>query len=207
VALPADLSTGAGCAPVEERLRSAGDSRVDLLVNGAGIGLNRSFLHSGVDEETRLLRLNVQAVLRLTAAALPEMVRRRHGAVINVSSVAGFGPLAPGSTYGASKAWVTHFSESVGLSVGRHGVRVMALCPGFTRTEFHRRAGIDTRGIPGWAWLDADAVVREALRDLGRGRLVSVPDWRYKLAVAALRWLPRGAVRRAGRGRAAGEKR
>lgn len=193
-ALPADLSTEAGCAAVEDRLRDTA-TPVDLLVNGAGISLHRSFLRSSADEEARLLRLNVHAVMRLTSAVLPEMVRRRHGAVVNVSSIAGFGVVMPGSTYSASKAWVTNFSESVGLSVRPYGVRVMALCPGYTRTEFHARAGIDTSGMPSWIWLDADAVVRDTLRDLGKGRLISVPDWRYKLAAVGLRYAPRGLIR------------
>jgi hypothetical protein len=144
-----------------------------------------------VAQEARLLRLNVAAVMRLTHAVLPGMTGRRHGAVINVSSVAGFGAVQPGSTYAATKAWVTVFSESVGLATRRHGVRVLALCPGFVRTEFHQRAGIDTGGSPEWMWLKADDVVKVALRDLSRGRLVSVPDWRYKTAVFALRHLPR----------------
>jgi short-subunit dehydrogenase len=194
--LPADLSTDDGCAAVEARL--AGNDPVDLLVNNAGIGLNRSFLHSTLADETRLLRLNVHAVLRLTMAALPGMIARNRGAVINVSSVAGFGPVAPGSTYPASKAWVTNFSESVALSVRRHGVRVMALCPGFTRTEFHDRAGINTSKTPGWMWLRAEDVVDAALRDLSRGRFVSVPDWRYKTAVFGIRHVPNGLLRAIG---------
>jgi short-subunit dehydrogenase len=122
------------------------------------------------------------------------MVARGRGDVINVSSVAGFTARA-GSTYPASKAWVTNFSESTALAVRRHGVRVLALCPGYTRTEFHERAGIDIGKIPEWLWLSADDVVRAGLRDLRRGRLVSVPDVRYKVAVLALRYLPRGLTR------------
>jgi short-subunit dehydrogenase len=192
--LPADLSTDQGCARVEARLR-ADEDPIDLLVNNAGISLNRSFIRSTVSDEERLLRLNVHAVLRLTLAALPGMTGRRHGAVINVSSVAGFAAVQPGSTYSASKAWVTNFSESVAASVRSSGVRVMALCPGYTRTEFHQRAGINMSRTPGWMWLRADEVVREALRDLGRNRSVSVPDWRYKVAVFALRHAPRRLLR------------
>jgi short-subunit dehydrogenase len=192
--LPADLSTDEGCGPVEERLAD-GSVPVDLLVNNAGISLNRSFLRSTAADEARLLRLNVHAVMRLTLAALPAMVERRHGTVINVSSVAGFGPVMPGSTYSASKAWVTNFSESVALVARPFGVRVMALCPGYTRTEFHDRAGIDMSKTPEWMWLRADDVVRDALRDLRKGKMVSVPDWKYKLAVFALRHAPRGLMR------------
>jgi short-subunit dehydrogenase len=124
--------------------------------------------------------------------------------VINVSSVAGFAAVMPGSTYSASKAWVTNFSESVAHSVRRHGVRVMALCPGYTHTEFHDRAGIDMSKTPEWMWLQADRVVADGLRDLRRGKIVSVPDWKYKVTVFGMRHLPRGllqAVSRDTRGR------
>lgn len=196
-AIPADLSTDDGCAAVERRL--VADPPVELLVNNAGISLNTSFVRSAVEDEARLLRLNVLAVLRLTHAALGPMVERGSGAVINVSSVAGFGVPMPGSTYSASKAWVTNFSESIGLSVAPLGVRVMALCPGYTRTGYHERAGIDMSRTLRRLWLRADDVVDEALRDLRKGRLVSVPDWKYKLAAAGLRYAPRRLLRIASR--------
>ncbi|MCX4469043.1 SDR family NAD(P)-dependent oxidoreductase [Micromonospora sp. NBC_01655] len=191
--IAADLSTDDGCADVERRL--AEGSPVELLVNNAGISLNQPFLRSSVADESRLLRLNVHAVLRLTLAAVGPMTRRGHGAVINVSSVAGFGPVMPGSTYPASKAWVTAFSESVDLATAASGVRVMALCPGYTRTGAHERLGIDLSGTPGFMWLQADQVVDEALRDLRKGRSVSVPSRRYKLAVAGVRHAPRSLLR------------
>ncbi|MER7330867.1 MULTISPECIES: SDR family oxidoreductase [unclassified Micromonospora] len=200
--IPADLSTDDGCAAVEGRL--AEGSPVEFLVNNAGISLNTPFLRSSAEDEARLLRLNVHAVMRLTLAALRPMTERRRGAVINVSSVAGFGAVMPGSTYSASKAWVTNFSESVGQSTRPFGVRVMALCPGYTRTEFHARAGINMSKTPEWMWLRADDVVDDALRDLRKGKLVSVPAWKYKLAVAGLRHAPRRlleAVARDTRGR------
>jgi short-subunit dehydrogenase len=186
--LAADLSTADGCAAVEGHLR---DRAVEMLVNNAGIGMNRNFVESTVEEQERLLRLNVHAVMRLSLATLPGMVARGRGGIVNVSSTAGFGVPHPGSTYSASKAWVTNFSDSIGQAVRRDGVRVMALCPGFTRTEFHARAGIDASKTPGWMWLDADKVVRVALRDLRRGKMISVPDWKYKVATAAMRHLPR----------------
>jgi uncharacterized protein len=129
------------------------------------------------------------------------MVARGSGEIVNVSSVSGFAAVMPGSTYPASKAWVTNFTESVGLAARRRGVRVMALCPGYVRTEFHQRAGIDMSATPSWLWLSADDVVREGLRDLRRGRLVSVPSLRYKAAVFGLRYSPSGLRRRFARDR------
>lgn len=194
--LPADLSTDDGCARVEQRLADP-VAPVDMLVNNAGMSLNTPFLRSSVEREEELLRLNVRAVLRLTHAALPGMVERGRGDVINVSSVAGFATFMAGSTYPPSKAWVTSFSESVAGAVRGRGVRVMALCPGYTRTEFHQRAGITMTRTPRWMWLDADEVVRDCLRDLRKGKTVSVPDWKYKAAVFALRHLPLSLTRRA----------
>jgi short-subunit dehydrogenase len=192
--LAADLATPDGCVRVEQRLADEA-APVDMLVNNAGISLNRAFIRSNVEAEERLLRVNVHAVMRLTLAALPGMVQRRRGDVVNVSSVAGFGAAQSGSTYGASKAWVTNFSQSIAPSVRGDRVRVMALCPGYTRTEFHDRAGIDMSGTPGWLWLSAEAVVRDGLHDLRRGRTVSVPDWRYKVAAFGMRHLPMGVIR------------
>lgn len=193
--LPADLTTDAGCEVVAARVADP-DRPVDMLVNNAGMSLNRSFVNNDVEDEERLLALNVTAVMRLTHAALRVMVDRGRGDIVNVSSVAGFAPVMPGSTYSATKAWVTNFSEAMALVASARGVRVMALCPGYTRTEFHQRAGIDMSKTPRWLWLDADAVVRTGLHDLRRGKSVSVPSATYKVATAALRHLPRPLLRR-----------
>jgi short-subunit dehydrogenase len=191
--LSADLTDPAGLDAVAHVVA---ERPVDLLVNNAGIGLNKSFLKSTVDDEMHLLKLNVVAVMRLTHAAVPGMVQRGKGSIINVSSVAGFAATMPGSTYPASKAWVTSFSETVGMLARPRGVHVMALCPGFTRTEFHQRAGIAAGQMPDWVWLRADDVVRQGLRDLRKGKLVSVPSLRYKVAVGALKVTPRAVLHR-----------
>ncbi len=196
--LPADLTTETGLATVEARLADS-SAPVDLLVNNAGMSLNRSFIDSTVEGEERLLRLNVVAVMRLAHAALPGMVARRRGGIINVSSAAAFVAVMPGSTYPATKAWVNSFSESLALAVRPFGVRVVALCPGYVRTEFHQRAGIETSGIPGWLWLDADAVAAAGLRALARDRVVRVVDWRYRAALRIGRLVPRALVRRIAR--------
>jgi len=189
--LPADLADDAGSARVAERCAAG----LDLLVNNAGIGTKGAFDRIDLAEEEHLLRLNVGSVLRLTHAALPAMLERGSGAVINVSSVAGFAPGTRSATYSASKAWVTNFSQSLHLQYAGRGVRVLALCPGFTRTEFHARAEMDVSGVPGWMWLDADDVAREALDDLAGGRSVSIPGRQYKAIVAATRVVPQGLQR------------
>ena len=203
--LSADLASDDGCARVEQRCADG----VDLLVNNAGLGTKGSFHSVPREDEEHLLRLNVRAVMRLAHAALPAMVQRGSGAIVNVSSVAGFAPGARGATYSASKAWVTNFSESLHLQYAEQGVRVLALCPGFTRTEFHARADMDVSGIPERLWLDADDVVRAGLHDLDAGKAISVPGLQYKAVVVATRLLPtsvRATVVRRVRGRMPGRR-
>jgi short-subunit dehydrogenase len=190
--LTADLATDAGLAAAEERARKD----VDLLVNNAGFGHNGVFLDVPVSDEVTMLRVHCEAVLRLTHAALPGMLERGRGGIVNVASVAAF---ATRGTYGASKAWAVNFSQGVAADIrGRsHGrVRVMALCPGFTRTEFHQRANMDMSGLPEFMWLRDDQVVDAALRDLRRGVQVSVPGAQYKAIVGLSRLVPRGLVAR-----------
>ncbi len=190
--IAADLVDDVQRATVEARLRTG----VDLLVNNAGFGNHGDFVDIAVDAEDAEVRLNVLAVVRLTHAALGPMKERRGGGVINVSSVAGLVPGLPNATYGASKAFVTAFSESLHEQLRGSGVRVMALCPGFTHTEFHARAGIDKTGTPARMWMDVDAVVSEALRDFAAGRALSVPGRIYQAVAVVTRLLPRSAVRR-----------
>jgi short-subunit dehydrogenase len=187
--IAADLATERGCAAVEARIAAG----IRILVNNAGIGVGGSFTDTAIEDEERLLRLNIRAVLRLTHAALPGMLARNTGAIINVASVAAYGPVWPASSYPASKAWALNFTESLAWSQQlRHSrVRIMALLPGYTRTRFHASAGIPTHRIPRWMWLDPDQVVRKALADLARGRRVSIPTLRYKLLANAVRHLPR----------------
>ncbi|MEU3183886.1 SDR family oxidoreductase [Streptomyces sp. NPDC006923] len=189
--LPADLSTTEGCRVVEHRLTTG--KPIDLLVNNAGIALDKPFPHNSIAAEERLLDVNVRAVLRLTHAALPGMIERRSGHVVNVASFTALGPGGLATTYPAGKSWVLTFTESIGRSahVRESGVRIMALLPGFTRTELFDRSGIDLANLPEWTWLRADRVVATAMRDLARGRFVSVPSLRYKVAAWGLRHLPR----------------
>jgi short-subunit dehydrogenase len=190
--LAADLAEDAGCRLVEARLSDPAEP-VDLLVNNAGFSLGGRFVGNDVEDEDRLLRVLVRAVLRLTRAALPGMIERRHGVVINVSSVAAF---VPQGTYSAAKAWVTSFTQGLAGDLAGTGVRMLALCPGFTHTEFHERAGIDMRRTPDWLWLDADDVVSDAFTALDRGHVVCVPGVQYKTIVGVTRRLPFRLVQR-----------
>lgn len=189
--LAADLSDRADIDRVAARLADA-RRPVAALVNNAGFGLNRSFLASDIDDEQRSLDVLVTAVLRLTRAALPGMVDRGFGIVLNVSSVASW---ITGGTYSAAKAWVTVFSESLAQELDGTGVRVTAVCPGFVHTEFHQRAGIDMSGMPEVMWLDVSQVVAQAMRDVARGRSVSVAGPQYKAFSALLRHGPRSLAR------------
>jgi short-subunit dehydrogenase len=187
--ISADLATDEGIAAVEQRLRDG----VDVLVNNAGFGHRGRFLDVPVADELAMVKVHVEAVLRLTSAALPGMAERGRGDVVNVASVAAF---FPRGTYGASKAWVVSFSQAVRQDVAGRGVRVLALCPGFTHTEFHDRASMDMSGIKPFLWLEADGVVDAALRDLRADKAVSVPGWQYKAIVGAGSLVPRNVAGR-----------
>ena len=184
--LVADLSDRAATGRVETRLADP-DRPIDLLVNNAGFGHKRPFLENSVEDEQQMLDVLVTAVLRLSHAALGAMVARGDGAIINVSSVAGF---LPRGTYSAAKAYVTSLSEWADLTYRDEGVRVMALCPGFTKTEFHERMDVSRDSAPGWMWLEADRLVADALADLEKGRRVSVPSKRYKVLTGFARYTP-----------------
>jgi uncharacterized protein len=190
--LPADLADRESLAVVERRVADP-DRPVDLLVNNAGFGLKHGFLDNDVEDEQRMLDVLVTAVLRLSHAATRAMVARGSGGIINVSSVAGF---LPRGTYSAAKAYVTQLSRWADATYRDQGVRTMALCPGFTRTEFHQRMDVGPDSAPSWLWLDADRLVRDALDDFDKGKAVSVPDVRYKAVVALARYMPTGLLSR-----------
>ncbi|MDU0313505.1 SDR family oxidoreductase [Phycicoccus sp. M110.8] len=189
--LVADLSDRAETGKVAERLADRARP-VDLLVNNAGYSLKRRFLDNDIEDEEALFDVLGRAVLVLSHAAANAMRERGHGAIVNVSSVAG--QIASGP-YSAVKSFVTVFTEGLATELAGTGVTATALLPGFTHTEFHERAGVTMTSIPEFMWLDADRLVRDCLDDVAKGRVVSVPGAQYKAIVGALRVLPRGLVR------------
>ena len=189
--LAADLTDPVARQRVENRLADP-ESPVDLLVNNAGIGAVGRFWEADPDVLLAQYELGTTAVLRLTRAVLPGMVARDRGAVINVAS---FGALLPGrngAAYTASKSYVVSLTDRIAAELKDTHVSAIAVCPGWTRTELHRRSGNDCPDpASGW-WLDADAVVDQALADLAKGRTRSVPGSRYRLVYRATLLLPRG---------------
>ena len=197
--LPADLTNEDDLARVVDRIRDC--DRLAMLVNNAGFGLGALYHKSDLAGQSAMARLHVLAPSHLTHAALPGMVARGRGAVINVSSVAAYLRGAGSVMYGATKAFLNSFTLSLAAELTGTGVRVQALCPGFTYTEFHDVMGMDRDLVPKFLWLRADYVVEQSLRDLERGRVISIPSMRYKLVVGILRIMPQSLMNRVSRKR------
>ena len=184
--IAADLTDDAGIAAVVARLTDPARP-VEILVNNAGIGLLRSFEDNDIAEEKQHLKLHVETAMELTHAALQGMLARQSGRIINVASVAAF---LPRGTYSAAKAWLLSFSRWANMAYAARGVKVTAVCPGFTHTEFHDRMGMDKTVTPRWMWLEARQVVSEGLADNAKGKAVSIPSKRYKVLTSVSRVLP-----------------
>jgi len=194
--LAADLADDAGCERVAERIRSA--PNLGLLVNNAGFGTLGFFADASLASQLQMHRLHVLATMRLTHAALKNLVPRGEGGVINVSSVAGFGQTAGSVSYCATKGWMNDFTAGLyaELEVQESPVKVQALCPGFTLSEFHDTLGMDRSPIPQSLWMTADFVVTESLRGFDQGKLFVIPGWRYKLLVMFMKSLPGWMMRK-----------
>jgi uncharacterized protein len=193
--LVADLADPAQLAPVEERLASA-DRPVDLAVNNAGFGTYGNFADLDIDGEQREIAVNIVAVVRLTHAAVRAMVPRGHGAILNIGSVAGLQATPGNAVYGATKSFVASFGEAVHGELEGTGVSLTTVLPGYTRTEFAARAGIEGRPIPRPAWQSADDVAEAALDATRAGKAWQVTGTLNQLMVAASTPVPRGIKRR-----------
>jgi short-subunit dehydrogenase len=190
--IQADLATDAGCKAIEDFITN---NQIDVLINNAGFGLNKAFTMSQLDAEQQMLDVLVRTPMRLMHVALPGMKERNKGVIINVSSVAGW---IAGGTYSASKSYLTVLSESLHTELAATNVKVSALCPGFTRTEFHQRGGMSMKGLPAFMWLNSDKLVATAWKEAIAGKAVSVPGWQYQLLTFVMRNAPRPMVRKIG---------
>ena len=190
--IQADLATDEGCLKVENYIL---ENQIDVLINNAGFGTSKAFTMSTIEIEQQLLDVLVRTPMRLMHVALPLMKQRNKGVIINVSSVAGY---ITGGTYSASKSYLTVLSESLHTELAATGVKISALCPGFTRTEFHQRGKMSMKGLPEFLWLDADRLVEQSWSDALKGKAVSVPGWQYKLLIFIVQTVPRSVIRKVG---------
>lgn len=194
--MTADLAAERDLENVAQHIQSS--PNLGIVVNNAGFGIHGLFFESDVEGQASMHRVHVMATMRLTHAALVNLVARGSGGVINVASVAGFAPAHGSVSYNSTKAWMINFTEGVAIELAGMGskVRVEALCPGFTLSEFHDVVGMDRSGVPKSLWMTADFVVEESLKGLDQGKVVVIPGWRYKLVVTGMKLLPAGLLRR-----------
>ncbi|HVY92541.1 MAG TPA: SDR family oxidoreductase, partial [Bryobacteraceae bacterium] len=185
--IAADLTREESLAATESAIRDC--AGLELLVNNAGFGTLGRFWEADLQGQEQMHRLHVLAMMRLTYAALKAMVPRDRGGVINVSSVAAFGQTEGNVSYCATKTWANAFTQGLDIELNgiRSKVKVQALCPGFTFSEFHDVLGVDRANIPAFLWLQADAVVDASLRGLDRGEVIVIPGAIYRIGSALMR--------------------
>jgi short-subunit dehydrogenase len=192
--LQADLTKPAQLSKVEKRLSSKAKP-IEVLINNAGFGIKQSFADSEIKKEQELLDVLVTAPMRLAHAVLPQMLKRDSGVIVNVSSVASW---IAGGTYSAAKSYLTVFSEYLNTELKRTNIKVSALCPGFTRTEFHQRGKMRMTGLPNFMWLSSDQVVAKSWKYVKAGKAICIPGWQYLILTTIARIAPRPIVRNAG---------
>ena len=193
--LAADLTRDEDVDRVVARIR--GLQRLDLLVNNAGFGTRGRLAEADPVQQEAMVRVHVLAPMRLVQAALPGMLARRTGAIVNIASIAAFIASPRNVNYCATKAYLVSMTEGLAAELRGTGVRAQVLCPGFTHSEFHARMQSDKNAIPSFMWLDAPRVVTASLDSLeAGGPVVTVPGAGYRLLIPVLRLLPRGWVNR-----------
>lgn len=191
--LAADLSEPASVETVAKQITTRS---VDTVVNNAGFGTYGTFQKLPLDHELEEIRLNVEALVALSHAALGVFVPRRSGRLLNVASTASFQPGPKNATYSATKAFVRSFTEALHEEVRTSNVHVTALCPGFTPTEFQARAGMQASGVPKFMWSDSATVAAAGIAALDRNHALCVPGVVNRFSAEAVRLAPRGLARR-----------
>jgi short-subunit dehydrogenase len=190
--IAADLATDSGCKLIEDFIL---ENEVEVLINNAGFGINKSFLVSDIAAEQQMFDVLVRTPMRLMHAILPKMKARNSGTLINVSSVAAW---IAGGTYSASKSYLTVLTESLHTELAGTNVKVSALAPGFTRTEFHQRGRMKMSSLPNFMWLNSDELVAKSWADAQKGLAISIPGWQYIILSSFLRFGPRPLIRKLG---------
>jgi len=193
--LVADLSDREATQRVVQRLED-NSMAVDLLINNAGFGTVGDFIEQDPEIESTMIGVNVTALNRLAHAAGSAMAARGRGGILNVSSIAGFSPSPKSATYGATKAFVTSFSEALNIELGPQGVAVSCLCPGLTETEFQEKANYSPSALPKAFWQSAEQVAAAGLAGISGGTAVIVPGAHNKVAKALAAAVPNSIVRR-----------
>ena len=180
--LPADLADAVQVERVAQRLRTD-DDPVDLLINDAGVGLHASLIDDDTAEQETAIAIMVTAVLKLSGAAASAMVRRGNGYILNVASASAW---IYSGNYSAIKRWVVSYTQALALELAGTGVSATAVCPGWVKTPFHERSGIERPRVPGFFWVDADVVATQGLNDTLAGKAVCIPSakWRFAIFVA-----------------------
>jgi short-subunit dehydrogenase len=189
--LDADLSDAEQTKRVAARI--AAEPSLALLVNNAGFGDRGAFWEADIEVLDRMHHLHINALVRLSHAALRVMVPKNQGAIINLSSVAAFARRPGSASYSATKSWVAAFTEGLYVDLHKAGstVIVQSLCPGYTYSSFHDVMRQDRNAIaPPSMWLKPEHVVDESLAALKRGELYVIPGWRYRFLVGVLKLLP-----------------
>jgi short-subunit dehydrogenase len=190
--IQADLATDAGCSKIEKYIA---ENEIEVLINNAGFGINKAFTASKLESEQQLLDVLVRTPMRLMHTVIPQMKARNSGSIINVSSVAGW---IAGGTYSASKSYLTVLSESLHTEMKGTSIKISALCPGFTRTEFHERGRMRMNAVPNFMWLSSDRVAIQSWKENQSGKVLSIPGWQYLILSTISRFGPRPLVRKIG---------
>jgi short-subunit dehydrogenase len=192
--IKADLTAPNQLIKVEKRLSNK-SKPIEVLINNAGFGIKQSFTDSDIKKEQELLDVLVTAPMRLAHSVLPQMLKRDSGVIVNVSSVASW---ITGGTYSAAKSYLTVFSEYLHTELRKTNIKISALCPGFTRTEFHERGKMRMSGLPNFMWLTSDQVVAKSWRYVNANKVVCIPGWQYLILSTIARTAPRPMVRKLG---------
>ncbi len=196
LAVSADLSDAAAPGKLMERLKAEG-IQVDVLINNAGFAAYGAFAETNLEDETRMIAVNITALTALTKAVLPGMLARKQGRILNVASTAAFQPGPLMAVYYATKAYVLSFSEALAEETRGTGVSVTCLCPGPTRTGFQARAKMEeSKLVNGKDIMDSATVARAGYEALHRGQAVAIPGMMNKLLAQSVRLMPRAAVAR-----------